>query len=117
MQLEPRHAIAILTLASISLAAAAFAIDRQGAGMDTAGKFFRYPCPESSKPTCFPLLVPTGSYMLSCSRCQFLSRSQYQCQCKKIDGAYRSAQIDLGSCAASEGFNVLANLDGYLVCK
>jgi hypothetical protein len=65
----------------------------------------------------FPLRVPTGSYMRTCSYCQFDSRTRYSCKCRKIDDTDQPTQIDLTRCAKVDGFEVLSNQDGYLRCR
>jgi hypothetical protein len=65
----------------------------------------------------FPLRVPTGSYMRTCSYCRFDSRTQYSCKCRKIDATDQPTQIDLTRCTQVDGFEVLSNQDGNLRCK
>jgi hypothetical protein len=65
----------------------------------------------------FPLRVPTGSYMRTCSYCQFDSRTQYSCKCRRIDDRVQATRIDLTTCKKVDGFEVLSNQDGNLRCR
>ncbi len=68
-------------------------------------------------PDCqFPILVPTGSYMSTCSKCSWQSNlSIYSCTCE--GSAAQPARIDLATCPGyPTNYVTLTNKQGSLVC-
>lgn len=100
---RPRRTAATLLLAAIPLVAA----------------FAANPAPPATARAApiFPLLVPSGSYLLTCTRCQFESRTTYSCKCRQRAGVNTTAQIDLSTCGMITDFYFLDNNDGVLTCR
>ena len=65
----------------------------------------------------FPLLVPVGSYLLTCTSCSWdQSLRYYTCSCQDQGNNSRVSTLDLSRCSGFPGVVSLANDDGGLIC-